>query len=150
MPLSYEQILEYNAKWAAEKVAKNPDFFERLSREQFPDYLFIGCSDSRADPDAITGLDIGDIFVHRNVANLVNPIDLNASSVVQYAVENLKVKHIIVCGHYGCGGIKAAMEKRAWARTARGCRSSRMYTGSMSASWKRSRTRRSAMTAWWN
>lgn len=112
MPLSYEQILEYNAKWAAEKVAKNPDFFERLSREQFPDYLFIGCSDSRADPDAITGLDIGDIFVHRNVANLVNPIDLNASSVVQYAVENLKVKHIIVCGHYGCGGIKAAMEKK--------------------------------------
>ncbi len=112
MPLTYKEIFEYNEKWVAEKTATDPHFFERLALNQTPDYLFIGCSDSRADPDEITGLDLGDIFVHRNVSNIVNPIDLNVASVIQYAIENLKVKHIIVCGHYGCGGIKAAMEKK--------------------------------------
>lgn len=110
MSLSYQELFEKNEKWVLAKTASDPDFFERLSRDQTPNYLFIGCSDSRADPDEITGLGLGDIFVHRNIANIVNPIDLNVASVVQYAIENLKVKHIIVCGHYGCGGIKAAME----------------------------------------
>lgn len=79
---------------------------------QSPEYLFIGCSDSRADPEEIIGLSLGEIFVHRNVSNIVNPIDLNVASVIQYAIQNLKIKHIIVCGHYGCGGIKAAMEEK--------------------------------------
>jgi len=111
MSLSYEQIFEQNEKWIAERTTSNPDFFKNLCVEQKPDYLFIGCSDSRVDPDIFTGLDLGDIFVHRNVSNIVNPIDLNVKSVIEYALKNLKVKHVIVCGHYGCGGIKAAMEE---------------------------------------
>lgn len=112
MASSYQEILDYNEKWVAEKLSTNPDFFKSLSLEQKPDYLFIGCSDSRVDPDTFTGLNLGDVFVHRNVSNIVNPIDLNAKSVIEYAITNLKVKHIIVCGHYGCGGIKAAMEEK--------------------------------------
>ncbi len=112
MSLSYPQIFEQNEKWIAEKTAADPQFFERLALNQTPEYLFIGCSDSRAHPDEITGLGLGQIFVHRNISNIVNPIDLNVASVIQYAVENLEVKHIIVCGHYGCGGIKAAMEEK--------------------------------------
>lgn len=112
MALSYSQIFEQNEKWVTDRMAKDPQFFERLALNQTPDYLFIGCSDSRAHPDQITGLGLGEIFVHRNVSNIVNPIDLNVASVIQYATENLKVKHIIVCGHYGCGGIKAAMEEQ--------------------------------------
>lgn len=111
MPPSYQQILAYNEKWIVEKIASNPDFFSNLYAEQKPDYLFIGCSDSRVDPDIFTGLNLGDMFVHRNISNIVNPIDLNVASVIQYAITNLKVKHIIVCGHYGCGGIKAAMKE---------------------------------------
>ncbi|MCC6817061.1 MAG: carbonic anhydrase [Saprospiraceae bacterium] len=110
MASTYQEIFEYNKKWIAEKTASNPDFFHNLSIEQKPEYLFIGCSDSRVDPDTFTGLSLGDVFVHRNVSNIVNPIDLNVASVIQYAITNLKVKHIIVCGHYGCGGIKAAMQ----------------------------------------
>lgn len=89
------------------KTGARPSFL----RSPFGTALFIGCSDSRADPGEITGLGIGNIFVHRNISNIVNPIDLNVASVVQYAVQNLAVKHIIVCGHYGCGGIQAAMEE---------------------------------------
>lgn len=111
MASSYQEIFEYNEKWIVEKTATNPNYFHNLSIEQKPDYLFIGCSDSRVDPDTFTGLKIGDVFVHRNVSNIVNPIDLNVASVIQYAIINLKVKHIIVCGHYGCGGIKATMEE---------------------------------------
>ena len=111
MPPSYQQILAYNEKWIVEKIASNPDFFSNLCAEQKPDYLFIGCSDSRVDPDIFTVLNLGDMFVHRNISNIVNPIDLNVASVIQYAITNLKVKHIIVCGHYGCGGIKAAMKE---------------------------------------
>ena len=111
MPPSYQQILAYNEKWIVEKTASNPDFLSNLCAEQKPDYLFIGCSDSRVDPDIFTGLNLGDMFVHRNISNIVNPIDLNVASVIQYAITNLKVKHIIVCGHYGCGGIKAAMKE---------------------------------------
>jgi len=112
MASSYQEILAYNEKWVAEKTLLNPNFFNNLCIEQKPDYLFIGCSDSRVDPDTFTGLNLGDVFVHRNVSNIVNPIDLNAKSVIEYAIINLKVKHIIVCGHYGCGGIKAAMEEK--------------------------------------
>ncbi len=112
MALTYEQIFEQNEKWVVEKTATDPDFFQRLAINQTPDYLFIGCSDSRANPNEITRLGLGEIFVHRNISNIVNPIDLNVTSVIEYAIKNLKVKHIIVCGHYGCGGIKAAMEEK--------------------------------------
>lgn len=111
MATGYAEIFRYNERWVAEKLAADPDFFKKLSGDQKPEYLFIGCSDSRVDPDTFTGLKIGDMFVHRNVSNIVNPIDLNVASVIQYAILNLKVKHIIICGHYGCGGIKAAMEE---------------------------------------
>lgn len=111
MSLSYKEIFEYNEKWIAGKLATNPDFFRNMSLDQKPDYLFIGCSDSRADPEEITGLDLGQIFVHRNISNIVNPIDLNVKSVIEYGIENLNIKNIIVCGHYGCGGIAAAMRQ---------------------------------------
>jgi carbonic anhydrase len=106
---SYEKLLLENKAWAAERVADDPAFFTRLSNLQTPEYLWIGCSDSRVPANEITGTQPGEIFVHRNIANLVVNTDLNMLSVLQYAVEVLKVKHIIVCGHYGCGGVKAAM-----------------------------------------
>ncbi|MCO5231801.1 MAG: carbonic anhydrase [Chitinophagales bacterium] len=111
MPLNYQEIFERNEKWIAEKLSIDPDFFTKMSEDHKPDCLFIGCSDSRADPEEITGLNMGQIFVHRNISNIVNPIDLNVKSVIEYAIENLNVKHIIVCGHYGCGGIAAAMKQ---------------------------------------
>jgi carbonic anhydrase len=104
----YEKLLLENKVWAAEKVMDNPDYFNRLSKIQTPDFLWIGCSDSRVPANEITGTQPGEIFVHRNIANMVVHTDLNLLSVLQYAVEVLKVKHIIVCGHYGCGGVKAA------------------------------------------
>jgi len=106
---TYEQIFENNRKWIAEQTAENPDFFEEIAKDQSPDYLYIGCSDSRVPANEITGLAPGELFVHRNIANLVNNIDLNVVSVINYAVKYLGVKHIVVCGHYNCGGVKAAM-----------------------------------------
>ena len=106
---SYEKLLLENKAWAAERVADDPAFFTRLSNLQTPEYLWIGCSDSRVPANEITGTQPGEIFGHRNIANLVVNTDLNMLSVLQYAVEVLKVKHIIVCGHYGCGGVKAAL-----------------------------------------
>lgn len=106
---THDRVFEHNTRWAAEKRAKDPDFFATLSAGQRPDYLWIGCSDSRIPAEQITGLEPGEAFVHRNIANLVCNIDLNAMSVINYAVEHLEVKHIVVCGHYGCGGVKAAM-----------------------------------------
>ncbi|GAA0556134.1 carbonic anhydrase [Chitinophaga japonensis] len=107
---SYEQIFENNKRWVASRLATDAQFFEKLAREQRPDYLYIGCSDSRVPANEIMGLDAGEVFVHRNIANLVNNIDMNIMSVINYAVRHLEVKHIIVCGHYNCGGVKAAMQ----------------------------------------
>lgn len=106
---SYEQIFENNKEWVAEKLGTDPQYFDKLAGDQEPDYLYIGCSDSRVPANEIMGLQPGELFVHRNIANLVNNSDLNVMSVINYAVVQLKVKHIIVCGHYNCGGVKAAM-----------------------------------------
>ncbi len=106
---TYEEIFSNNQKWIAQKTESTPDFFAQLSKEQNPDYLYIGCSDSRVTAEELMGVGPGEIFVHRNVANLVNNVDLNVMSVINYAVVHLDVKHVIVCGHYNCGGIKAAM-----------------------------------------
>lgn len=103
-------LFENNKNWAEKIKQDNPDFFSNLSKQQAPKYLWIGCSDSRVPANEIVGLLPGEIFVHRNIANVVIHTDLNCMSVIQYAVEVLKVKHIIVCGHYGCGGIQAALE----------------------------------------
>lgn len=105
----YEILLKNNKEWAAEQVQRDPEFFTRLSHLQSPKFLWIGCSDSRVPANEITGTQPGEIFVHRNVANMVVHTDLNLLSVLEYAVVYLKVEHIIVCGHYGCGGIKAAL-----------------------------------------
>ena len=109
MALSYKVIFENNKKWVERKLGEDADFFKNLAKEQNPEYLYIGCSDSRVTTEELMGLKPGEVFVHRNIANLINTLDLNAISAIQYAVEHLKVKHIIVCGHYDCGGIKAAM-----------------------------------------
>lgn len=106
---SYQKLLLENKAWASEKVNEDPEFFSRLEHLQTPEFLWIGCSDSRVPANQITGTHPGEIFVHRNIANLVINTDVNLLSVLQYAVVVLKVKHIIVCGHYGCGGVKAAL-----------------------------------------
>lgn len=122
---AYNELFENNFKWVQEKTASDPLYFEKLAREQHPDFLYIGCSDSRVPANEIMGLEPGDVFVHRNVGNLVNNVDLNVMTVVNYAVMHLKVKHIIVCGHYNCGGVKAAMTPKdmgilnPWLRTIR-------------------------------
>ena len=102
-------LFERNVKWANEIKDKDPEFFTQLSKQQAPEYLWIGCSDSRVPANQIVALPPGEIFVHRNIANVAVHSDLNCLSVIQFAVDALKVKHIVVCGHYGCGGIKAAM-----------------------------------------
>jgi carbonic anhydrase len=110
---SYHRLLLENKVWASEKQKEDPEFFSRLVSTQTPEYLWIGCSDSRVPPDQITQTQPGEIFIHRNIANMVVHTDLNLLSVLQYAVEVLHVKHIIVCGHYGCGGVKAAMGRKS-------------------------------------
>ena len=107
-----QQLFENNQQWAKEIVARDAGFFEKLSKQQSPKFLWIGCSDSRVPANEIVGLLPGELFVHRNVSNLVVHSDMNCLSVMQYAVSVLKVSHIIVCGHYGCGGVAAAMEER--------------------------------------
>jgi carbonic anhydrase len=104
-----EKLLLENKAWAEEIKADDPGYFERLSHLQTPEFLWIGCSDSRVPADKITGTQPGEIFVHRNIANMVVHTDVNLLSVLDYAVNHLQVKHVIVCGHYGCGGVKAAM-----------------------------------------
>ncbi|MFN3759347.1 MAG: carbonate dehydratase [Algoriphagus aquaeductus] len=105
----YEKLLLQNKAWSEEKLQGDKDFFQRLAKQQKPKFLWIGCSDSRVPANEITGTDPGELFVHRNIANMVVHTDLNLLSVLQYAVEVLKVEHVIVCGHYGCGGVEAAL-----------------------------------------
>lgn len=108
----YEDILEYNREWAEKKNLESPDYFKELAKTQHPNFLYIGCSDSRISASEIMGVNAGEVFTHRNIANMVVSIDLNAMSVITYAVKYLGVKEIIVCGHYNCGGVKAAMESK--------------------------------------
>ena len=108
--MNIKQIFKNNQKWIQEKLKIDPNYFKKLSRGQNPDILYIGCSDSRVTAEEIMGVQPGDVFVHRNIANMVSNTDLSAMSVINFAVSNLKVKHIVVCGHYYCGGVKAAMQ----------------------------------------
>jgi carbonic anhydrase len=110
----YEKLLLQNKAWSEEKIHQDKDFFNRLSHQQKPKFLWIGCSDSRVPANEITGTDPGEVFVHRNIANIVIHTDLNLLSVLQYAVEVLEVDHIIVCGHYGCGGVEAALGNKSF------------------------------------
>jgi carbonic anhydrase len=123
--LQYNQIFENNKKWLEEKKGTDADFFKKLSQGQDPDYLFIGCSDSRVTVEELIGAEPGEVFVHRNIANLVPNNDSNSASVIEYAIAHLHVKHIVICGHYFCGGVKAAMQPKdlgslnPWLRTIR-------------------------------
>jgi carbonic anhydrase len=110
----YKSLLDGNRKWVAERLNEDPEFFERLAKGQSPEVLWIGCSDSRLPPNEITRTLPGEIFVHRNIANMVVHTDMNMLSVLDYAVNVLRVRHVIVCGHYGCGGVKAAMENEQY------------------------------------
>ncbi len=107
-----DELLQKNKLWAASKQIEDPEFFDRLANKQSPEFLWIGCSDSRVAPEIVVGAEPGDIFMHRNIANQVIHTDFNCLSVLQYAVSILKVKHIVVCGHYNCGGIRAALDKQ--------------------------------------
>lgn len=121
----FEKIFQNNKEWVAQKLSVTPDYFENLSKGQHPEYLYIGCSDSRVTAEDLMGVQPGEVFIHRNIANLVVSTDNNLNAVVQYAVEHLKVKHIIVCGHYECGGVKAALnpsdmgQLNSWLQTLR-------------------------------
>ena len=108
--MSLDKVFQNNEKWIKDKLALNPNYFDELGKGQTPELLYIGCSDSRVTAEDLMGLGPGDVFVHRNIANMVSGTDLNVMSVVEFAVEHLKVKHVIVCGHYACGGVKAAMQ----------------------------------------
>ncbi|MEZ4982688.1 MAG: carbonic anhydrase [Saprospiraceae bacterium] len=108
--MKLKQVFENNMAWVQSKLHIDPDYFENLSKGQSPEILYIGCSDSRVTAEELMGVDPGDVFVHRNIANLVANTDLSAMSVIEYAVTHLKVKHLVVCGHYFCGGVKAAMQ----------------------------------------
>ena len=108
--MNIENVFQNNEKWIAEKLAIDKNYFSKLSQGQQPEFLYIGCSDSRVTAEDLMGVKPGEVFVHRNIANLVNNVDLNVMSVLNYAVRHLKVNHVVVCGHYNCGGVKAAME----------------------------------------
>lgn len=107
--MNFDQIFENNQHWIQEKLTSNPNYFEELASGQSPEILYIGCSDSRVTAEDLMGAQPGEVFIHRNIANMVVSIDLNAMSVLNYAIRHLKVKHVVVCGHYECGGVKAAM-----------------------------------------
>ena len=109
---TYEQIFENNRLWAEKRIRKSPNYFTELAKDQNPNFLYIGCSDSRVSASDIMGVNPGEVFVHRNIANLVISIDMNVMSVISFAVEQLGVKEIIVCGHYNCGGVQAALESK--------------------------------------
>lgn len=126
--MDFNKIFTSNKKWIADKLAINPNYFNDLSKGQSPEFLYIGCSDSRVTAEDLMGLQPGEVFIHRNIANQVIPTDNNVNAVVQYAVEHLKVKHIIICGHYECGGVKAALnpsdmgQLNSWLQTLRDVR----------------------------
>ena len=109
---TYKEFFEYNRKWVAGRKEGDPDFFSKLAEGQNPGFLYIGCCDSRVPAEEVTGARPGELFVHRNIANVVHPSDPNAMAVIDFAVTQLKVRHIVVCGHYLCGGVKASMKKR--------------------------------------
>lgn len=123
--MDFSRIFENNEKWIAHKLSANPEYFKELAKGQSPEFLYIGCSDSRVTAEDLMGVNPGEVFIHRNIANQVIATDNNVNSVVQYAVEHLKVKHIIVCGHYECGGVKAALnpsdmgQLNSWLQTLR-------------------------------
>ncbi|MCB0480652.1 MAG: carbonic anhydrase [Flavobacteriales bacterium] len=108
--MDFNKVFENNENWIAEKIRTNPDYFKDMNKGQSPSLLYIGCSDSRVSAEELMGLEPGEAFVHRNIANMVISIDLNVMSVVNYAINHLKVNHIVICGHYQCGGVKAAMQ----------------------------------------
>ncbi len=108
----YEKIFENNRRWVEEKKSTDAQFFQKLAKGQDPDFLYIGCSDSRVTAEELMGADPGDVFVHRNIANVISNTDLNAMSVINFAIAHLKVKHVVVCGHYFCGGVMAAMQPK--------------------------------------
>jgi len=108
--MKIQNVFKNNEAWVKEKLSIDPHYFENLSKGQSPEFLYIGCSDSRVTAEDIMGVQPGEVFVHRNIANLVNNVDLNVMSVLNYAVRHLKVQHVVVCGHYYCGGVKAAMQ----------------------------------------
>jgi carbonic anhydrase len=108
--MNIDKVFENNKKWISDKLSDDKEYFKELGKGQSPELLYIGCSDSRVTAEDLMGLGPGEVFVHRNIANMVTSIDLNAMSVVNYAVEHLKVNHVVVCGHYACGGVKAAMQ----------------------------------------
>ena len=110
--MKIEDVFANNKKWIQEKLDLNPDYFKELSKGQSPEFLYIGCSDSRVSAEDIMGVQPGEVFVHRNIANLVNNVDLSVMSVINYAVRHLNVKHVVVCGHYNCGGVKTAMQPK--------------------------------------
>lgn len=126
--MSFQKIFKNNEKWIASKLEADPEYFSKLAEGQRPQYLYIGCSDSRVTAEDLMGMQPGEVFIHRNVANLVVPTDANINAVIQYSVNVLMVKHIIVCGHYECGGVKAALEPsdmgqlNAWLQTLRDVR----------------------------
>lgn len=107
--MDLSKVFENNKNWIKNKLVSDKDYFKNLNKGQNPEFLYIGCSDSRVSAEDLMGLNPGDVFVHRNIANMVSSIDLNSASVIEYAVEHLKVNHVVVCGHYSCGGVKAAM-----------------------------------------
>ena len=137
------KLFENNRAWAERIKVEDPQYFERLSRTQTPEYLWIGCADSRVPANEIVGLGPGELFVHRNIANLAPPLDANVQSVLQYAVEALKVKHIIVCGHYGCGGVLAALREWSGLPLENWLAHVRAYTENIKPNWMPCLTKRS-------
>lgn len=126
--MKFETIFKNNEKWVEDKLKLDPNYFDNLSKGQHPEFLYIGCSDSRVTAEDLMGVNPGEVFIHRNIANQVVPTDNNINAVIQYAVEHLKVKHIIICGHYECGGVKAALhpsdmgQLNSWLQTLRDVR----------------------------
>lgn len=135
--MEFQRIFQNNERWIAEKLTTDSEYFSKLSKGQAPEFLYIGCSDSRVTAEDLMGLNPGEVFIHRNVANQVIPTDNNINAVIQYAVEHLKVKHIIVCGHYECGGVKAALnpsdmgQLNSWLQTLRDVR--RLHSAELEA-----------------